>query len=684
MKRKKMTKSLAVVIVFTMLMTLAAVPAVAETFSDLPQDWSKDAVSYAIDNGLLVGYEGKVFPTNNLSRAELASIVNRILGTSEKADISAFTDVPAGKWYVADLAKAVNAELLFGAGTKLSPEAAVSREAAFAILARAFKLSTTSTTALDKFIDKGDIAEYFKSDIAALVEAGYVKGSNNKLFPKQNITRAEFAQVLYSFIGTYVKAAGTVTEVADGSVVVSAADVTLKGVTVTGDLVLGDGVGTGDGVIDGSKVLGRTVVRGGGVNSIKVINGSTLTGKVIVDNVNGAVRIVTDAGTTIETLEAGSEIVLAGTFGEIVVVGSGTSVTVATGSKINKITTSATATAPVITVNAGALVTTVVANAAGTKIAGSGIVSTVEANANNVAVTTPGTTVKAAAGVTGVTANGVAVAPGGSSTTPSGSTGGGSGTVTNKVTSVGFIKSDNTTINSTVSGTTYTINLGAVPEETVIKGFKVNSSSGISYLKVAGVDNQVTAVTSDGTFTLSGNNSLVAALLDGITFDGDVSVSTIKSILGSSFSRDISIYNASGLVQTLTLKIVFSDDTYSGSLDLLDSYTVSLIDNYVVATLKAGEESKPVFASAGFYTLVKSMVTVPAGYEYNGIYISNGDGEDWGTTKDDLQIATNLKEAVGKESVAEITLGDLKDSEILVLVVASKGDDLITTAVFFE
>ena len=680
MKRKKMTKSLAVVIVFTLLMTLAAVPAVAETFSDLPQDWSKDAVSYAIDNGLLVGYEGKVFPTNNLSRAELASIVNRILGTSEKADISAFTDVPAGKWYVADLAKAVNAELLFGAGTKLSPEAAVSREAAFAILARAFKLSTTSTTALDRFTDKGDIAEYFKSDIAALVEAGYVTGSNNKLFPKQNITRAEFAQVLYSFIGTYVKAAGTVTEVADGSVVVSTSDVTLKGVTVTGDLVLGDGVGTGDAVIDGSKVLGRTVVRGGGVNSIKVINGSTLTGKVIVDNVNGSVRIVTDAGTTIQSLEAGSEIVLAGTFGEVVVVGSGTSVTVATGSKIDKITTSATATAPVITVNAGALVTTVVANAAGTKIAGSGIVSTVEANANNVAVTTPGTTVKAAAGVTGVTANGVAVAPGTSSTTPSGSSGSGSGsgTVTNKVTFVGLIKKDGSTINSTVTGTTYTIDLR--DQTGVVTGLKVSSSNAINKLQVAGVENVVTIATTDGVFTLDNSSSLIEALI-GIDIKGDVDLATVKAILEGTITRDITVYNGDTAVQTLTLKVIISGDAAtSEGLKFLDSYTLNIGDSAITATLKAGQESVGVFTSSGFYNMVKAIVTVPAGYTYDGVELKKADGSYTTITKSDAQIAIDLVSVVGK-GLNTVTLGDLTGLEVK--VTASKDGNVVTKTIVF-
>ena len=50
---------------------------------------------------------------------------------------------------------------------------------------------------LDKFSDKGDIAEYALDSLAALIKENLIVGSNNKLNPRANATRAEAAVFLY-------------------------------------------------------------------------------------------------------------------------------------------------------------------------------------------------------------------------------------------------------------------------------------------------------------------------------------------------------------------------------------------------------------------------------------------------------------------------------------------------------
>lgn len=214
---------------------------------------------------------------------------------------------------------------------------------------------------------------------------------------------------------------------------------TLKGVTVKGDLIIGDGVGTGDVTLDAVKVEGRTVVRGGGKNSIHVINGSTITGTVIVDNVNNEVRIVTDQGTTVRKVEADSQVVLEGSFGDVKVVGDasgGASIEIKgniqtltieakaditlTSGMVTRVEVSQTAGGTTINTSQEARIETVTANAR-TNVTGSGTVSNVEAKANDVKVDTAGTKVTADQGATGVTAGGNTVA-GGSSTTTAPST----------------------------------------------------------------------------------------------------------------------------------------------------------------------------------------------------------------------------------------------------------------------
>ena len=75
----------------------------------------------------------------------------------------------------------------------------ITREQAFAVLARAFVLEAEDTDALNTFPDKGEVSSWAANAVAALVENGYVTGSNGKLNPKSQITRAEFATIAVRF-----------------------------------------------------------------------------------------------------------------------------------------------------------------------------------------------------------------------------------------------------------------------------------------------------------------------------------------------------------------------------------------------------------------------------------------------------------------------------------------------------
>ena len=81
MKKRVLALILTLSMVFTMLNTAFA--ASPSDFSDLPADWSRGAVERAIENGLLSGANGKINPTAQLTRAELAAIVGRAFGTSQ-------------------------------------------------------------------------------------------------------------------------------------------------------------------------------------------------------------------------------------------------------------------------------------------------------------------------------------------------------------------------------------------------------------------------------------------------------------------------------------------------------------------------------------------------------------------------------------------------------------------------
>ena len=465
----------------TMLSTNVAVMGAEKTdFSDIPDDWSKTAIENAIQNGLLMGDNGLVKPKDNLTRAQMAAIVNRAFASSVKADISSFTDVQSTAWYYDDMAKAVQMGTFAGDGANLNPDNKITRQEAFAVLARAFKINDGSDSDLANYSDASSVASWAKGSVSAMIASGYVSGSAGQVLPTANITRAEFAKVMDNMLKTYIKTEGTVSTVADGNVMIDAAGVTLQDVTVNGDLILGDGIGDGDVTLNNVKVTGRVVVRGGGENSIHITGNSEMS-NIVVSRVDGKVRIAIADGTNVKEINAadGEEILIEGTVGNVNVTGEGLNINLASakvtsvditsanstvtvgkdstvsgnvtiaanadaskvvvaGTVANVVSSAANSTVSVaatgkvtnvdlkaeaknaaITVEKGATVTAVATAAEGAKLSGEGTVSTVNVSGNNTTVNTNSTKVIVASGATGTTSAGTSVAAGATTTTSS-------------------------------------------------------------------------------------------------------------------------------------------------------------------------------------------------------------------------------------------------------------------------
>ena len=404
-------KILALAIVAALVFSLGA-SAFAAEFTDMPSanHWAYKALSAAVDNNLLNGDNNKLNPLSNLKRAEMAAIINRAFGAAQTGDITAFKDVSKDTWYYSDIAKAVmmGAFKGDGAGT-MRPENSITRQEAFVVLARAIRLPAGNASALDKFSDKVLVADWAKSDLSAMVAAGYVNGSDGKLNPTGTITRQEFAQVMYNTIKSYISKAGTVTEVADGNIMVNVAGVTLKNLTVKGDLIVGDGVGNGDFVLDNVKVNGRLVVRGGGKNSIKIINSSSVGNIVISKASDGTVRIAADSTSSVQVVyvdDGKDGIIVEGTVTSITVAGKAE---VEVKGKVKNVIVTEEANGAVISVASGATVEKLETNAGGVKVSGEGKITEAEVNGDNTSINVVGTIVTVDTGVKGTTTNGKAV-----------------------------------------------------------------------------------------------------------------------------------------------------------------------------------------------------------------------------------------------------------------------------------
>ncbi len=260
-------------------------------YTDFPNGWSKAAMEHAVDNGLLSGRTSNTInPHDNLTRAEMATIINRVLGATVKADISNYKDVSPESWYYSEFAKSANMKNFIGTSdTTMHPDDNITREAVFTVMARTLVLETTDYSSLNAFPDSDKVSDWAKSAAAVFVSKGYIKGNDEgNICPKCNITREEFAQMMYNIVKTYYVESGTYSSTGADSSLIRETGVALKDVTIAGDLIIGDGVGKGTVNLENVVINGRLLCRGG-EKAIK-LEKTTVKEGVVVYDVNGTVH----------------------------------------------------------------------------------------------------------------------------------------------------------------------------------------------------------------------------------------------------------------------------------------------------------------------------------------------------------------------------------------------------------
>ena len=283
-----------------MLLSTNAFAAVPSDFSDFPTDWSAPAMTHAVQNGLLNGSDGKILPKGLLTRAQMATMVNRAFASSAKASLTSFTDMVPGVWHYDEMAKSVQMGAFQGADGKLNPNDPITREQAFAVLARAFGLADGKASSLDKFSDGAQVSSWARGAVAALVEQGYVSGADGALNPQSYITRAEFAQVMDALVAAYGDQ-NLKDQTVEGNLILRT-NSTLENVIVKGDLILADGVSAAS--LKNVTVTGRLVVRGG-TDGVKLTK-STAKGGIQLANPNGTPKLTVDGKAYIPTGLPGS------------------------------------------------------------------------------------------------------------------------------------------------------------------------------------------------------------------------------------------------------------------------------------------------------------------------------------------------------------------------------------------
>ncbi|WP_418375836.1 S-layer homology domain-containing protein [Agathobaculum sp.] len=149
-------------------------------------DWFADAVKYVADKGLMSGTGSDKFaPSATTTRAMLMTILARYAGEDTTGGAT---------WYE----KGMEWAKAKGVSDGTNPNASITREQLVTMLYR-YAGSPKADGKLDSFSDSASVSTYAADAMQWAVANGIVNGSNGKLNPQNNATRAEVAAILMRF-----------------------------------------------------------------------------------------------------------------------------------------------------------------------------------------------------------------------------------------------------------------------------------------------------------------------------------------------------------------------------------------------------------------------------------------------------------------------------------------------------
>lgn len=229
-------------IIPVILISAIAISSTVHAFSDTENHWAKDVINEFSENSIIKGYEDNTFrPDNYMTRAEVVTILNRMLGTTRESE-AYIPDIKRQDWYYSEIRKAMKSGILKGDESGYArPNDNITREEAIVILTRAFQIASNSFEA-EKYEDKDEVSSWAKNDVRTFYQLEYIKGyEDNKIKPKANITRAEFVTILNRIFAKIIDDSGIYENTVQGNVIVTGKNVVLRNLKITGDLIISEG-----------------------------------------------------------------------------------------------------------------------------------------------------------------------------------------------------------------------------------------------------------------------------------------------------------------------------------------------------------------------------------------------------------------------------------------------------------
>ena len=174
-----------------------------EDYNDLSSEqWYHAGVDYALQNGLMNGIGGGRFdPDGSLTRAMLVTILYRSENTPDvSGESNPFADVPDGQWYTDAVIWAAKEKIVNGMSeTTFAPNESITREQIATILYR-YAGSPKVSGDFASFSDASSVSAYAYDAMRWAVQSGIINGTDGKLAPQDNATRAQIATILYRYL----------------------------------------------------------------------------------------------------------------------------------------------------------------------------------------------------------------------------------------------------------------------------------------------------------------------------------------------------------------------------------------------------------------------------------------------------------------------------------------------------
>ncbi|MEG1578599.1 MAG: S-layer homology domain-containing protein, partial [Oscillospiraceae bacterium] len=186
------------------------IPARELPFTDVTaDDWFQKAVEYVYRHDIMNGVTDSEFsPYFTTTRGMIVTVLWRMEGQPAATTDSPFHDLTAG-WYREAVDWAAEFDIVLGYDNgNFGPLDDITREQMAAIFYRYAKYKgydVTATADLSQFSDLAMVSQYAVPAMRWAIGAGLLQGDNGKLMPRDDANRAQLATILYRFCENLAK-----------------------------------------------------------------------------------------------------------------------------------------------------------------------------------------------------------------------------------------------------------------------------------------------------------------------------------------------------------------------------------------------------------------------------------------------------------------------------------------------